>query len=422
MWRYSVHQSLMGILPKADEKRYCIQALFYDCLNIGQYRSLNIVKNICVTSRRSLYLCFNHKEGEQHMAVPFPKPDDPLDFNSALECTKLDAHFTLRNVPESSDNNLLIASWNIANFGVQDRTDESLLILAFIMKRFDLIAVQEVNDNFREFVRCVELMGDHFDFVMSDTGGNSERLAYVYNKNKVTADELFGEVALTERRFPKRDVTVRYRRHSQEMVQTFENVKFKPFDRNPFIGSFSSGNISFVMANVHLYFGAFQNSGSESKRLKYARRVLEIHALAKWARDRVKSGNAWNEHIILLGDMNIPNMEYNESTIKALHKFSWKAVDLYRGSGLARNEKLTRIGGSNLGNDKTYDQIAFAPTDLKNRVKQHGVFDFDNAVFDEKWQELSAQMSNGKAVRAFNKYLRYYLSDHRPIWVELDRQ
>ena len=51
--------------------------------------------------------------------------------------------------------------------------------------------------------------------------------------------------------------------------------------------------------------------------------------------------------------MNVPNMKNNEATIKALEQFSWTAGDLYEETGTARTERLTRIGGSNLGNDKT---------------------------------------------------------------------
>ena len=173
------------------------------------------------------------------------------------------------------------------------------------------------------------------------------------------------------------------------------------------------------MANVHLYFGSFQKSSKESDRLKYARRVLEIHALAKWAKDRVKSGHAWNDHIVLLGDMNVPNMENNEATIKALRQFSWTAVDLYKGSYLAKTEKLTRVGGSNLGNDKTYDQIAFAPTSLKENILSHGVFDFDAAIFSDLWTDIASDQKHAQATRDFCKYVRRYISDHRPIWVEL---
>ena len=75
--------------------------------------------------------------------------------------------------------------------------------------------------------------------------------------------------------------------------------------------------------------------------------------------------------------------------------------------------------GGNQGNDKTYDQIAFAPTALRDRVENHGVFDFDGAVFASKWKALSRTRTKDRTVKEFNKYLRHYLSDHRPVWVEI---
>lgn len=322
-------------------------------------------------------------------------------------------------MPVSSSNRLLLASWNIANLGVQERSKGARKVLAHIMKRFNLIAVQEINDDYRKFVDIVKLMGRDFDFIMSDSAGNDERLAYVFNTRRVAPRNLFGEVALRPRENLKRNVKVHYRQSRQDKVQTFKNVWFTPFDGNPFIGSFNCGEIDFLLANVHLYFGKFQQSSKEADRRKYARRVLEIYALAKWAQDRSAKGNAWDKDIVLLGDMNVPNMKNNEATIKALEQFSWTAVDLYEETGTARTERLTRIGGSNLGNDKTYDQIAFAPTALKNRIVSHGVFYFDAVVFASKWKQLARTRTDAKTVKAFNPYLRRYLSDHRPIWVEL---
>lgn len=352
------------------------------------------------------------------MAIPFPKPTPALRITASSEIKALNKHFTRRRVPKPTDHRLLLASWNIANLGVQKRTAGAQKVIAHILKRFDLVAVQEINDNYRQFTEIVEQMGPAYDFVMSDTAGNDERLTFVYNANKVVPGQLFGEIALRPREYPRRDVKVHYRQSRQDKVQTFKDMRFTPFDRNPFIGSFSCGEVDLVLANVHLYFGAFQKSSNEKKRMKYARRVLEIFALAKWASDRSSGGNAWDKDIVLLGDMNVPNMSDNEATINALEQFSWRAIDLYE-SGLASTNSLTRIGGSNLGNDKTYDQIAFAPTALRNRVMSHGVYDFDAAVFGSKWKSLSNANTHGKAVKEFNRYLRHYLSDHRPVWVEI---
>ena len=66
---------------------------------------------------------------------------------------------------------------------------------------------------------------------------------------------------------------------------------------------------------------------------------------------------------------------------------------------------------SNISNDKTYDQIAFLPG-MKSRIVTHGVFPFDNALF--------ADLYKSKPAADFKSYVRYYISDHRPMWMELN--
>ena len=91
------------------------------------------------------------------MAIPFAEPDPELRFNGTTERAALDAHFVTREVPASRNGRLLLASWNIANLGAHDRPNRSLRLIAHILSRFDLIAVQEVNDNFRVFQSIVRL-------------------------------------------------------------------------------------------------------------------------------------------------------------------------------------------------------------------------------------------------------------------------
>lgn len=354
------------------------------------------------------------------MAIPFKEPSPSYRYNAAEEMTAIDQHFEMRNVPASRDGRLLLASWNIANLGAQKRPPRALLILSHMLSRFDLIAVQEVNNNFRTFEKIVRDMDGDFDFVMSDKAGNSERLAYIYRTDKVRIDKLWGEVALTKREYPKRSVKVHFRKDGQDQTRTIKNHRFVPFDRNPYIGSFRCDKLGFVLANVHLYFGAFQNSSTDAKQLKYARRVLEIFALSRWAERVSSGGNAWDRDIILLGDMNIPNMDQNESTIKALKKFGWQSLDYVSDQTIGvDNTQLSHIGGSNLGNDKTYDQIALSPTALRGKVSKTGVFDFDNAVFKSKWDDLAGSLTRSKAISMFARYTKFHLSDHRPLWMEL---
>ena len=354
------------------------------------------------------------------MAIPFKEPNPSYRYSSVIEIEALDAHFDAREVPVSRDGRLLLATWNIANLGAQKRPPRALPIISHILSRFDLIAVQEVNDNFKTFEKIVEGMHGDFDFVMSDKAGNAERLAFIYRTGKVELDKLWGEVALNKNEYPKRTVDVHYRQGGRDQVQTFRNHRFVPFDRNPHVGSFRVDKLGFVLANVHLYFGAFQNSTTEKKRLKFARRVLEIFALSRWANRVSSGGNAWDRDIILLGDMNVPNIERNEATIKALKQFGWLSLDYVSNRSIGTNAtQLSHIGGSNLGNDKTYDQIAFAPTQLRGKVSTSGVFDFDNAVFKSKWEEISTSMSHTKAIKLFSRYVKFHISDHRPLWVEI---
>jgi len=344
------------------------------------------------------------------MAIPFKSPTPKYRFTVADEQAAIDNLFTTRNVPVSRNGRLLLASWNIANLGVQKRTNRALELISHILRRFDLIAVQEVNDSFSTFRKIVKDMGANFDYIMSDTAGNNERLAFVYRTDKVEPINLFGELALRPREYPKHTVKVKWRdRNGNDKIDTFKNYSFVPFDRNPYIGSFRCGRIDVILVNVHLYFGEFQDSKTPELRKKYARRVLEIYALSKWANSRFKKRTTYDKDIVLLGDMNVPAMDPGESTYKALTKFGWKPVDY-----------VTRTAGSNLGNDKTYDQLVFAPGSVGNKVKSHGVFDFDNAVFKTLWNRLESELPRSRAIGLFNRHVKHHFSDHRPLWVELD--
>ena len=55
-------------------------------------------------------------------------------------------------VEKKADENLLVASWNIKEFGhTKQRLDESYIYIAEILSRFDLIAIQEVKSTLKDF-------------------------------------------------------------------------------------------------------------------------------------------------------------------------------------------------------------------------------------------------------------------------------
>ena len=54
------------------------------------------------------------------------------------------------------------------------------------------------------------------------------------------------------------------------------------------------------------------------------------------------------------------------------------------------------------------------PCSLQGRATRSAwrVFDFDRVVFEDMYEE--------RGLKSFRAYVRYYLSDHRPIWAAID--
>ncbi len=67
--------------------------------------------------------------------------------------------------------------------------------------------------------------------------------------------------------------------------------------------------------------------------------------------------------------------------------------------------------GSTIATEHTYDQIIFCPNTNGNCwTSRAGVFDFDGAVSEKLWRTACKGQ--------FFAWLRYHLSDHRPLWAE----
>ena len=307
----------------------------------------------------------------------FPKPTFVYNFDVDNEIQNLLNHKATRQIPDKSDDKLLIATWNIANLGLQKRWNEHYKIIAEIISWFDVIAIQETNDNL-EGINNIELeLPTYYDLIYSDKGGNNERSAFIYNSQKIGRLELVAEISI-----PPKD-------HKHIKIKGV-NTKFTGFDRTPYLCSFGWNNHKLIFITVHSFFG------SESK-TDVERRSLEAYAISRYADLSKKSKYAFTQNIIAMGDFNIPKVEAGDQTYEALMK-----------RGLKLPHHSTQIY-SNINNDKQYDQIAFLPS-LKSKITANGVFDFDGPIFPDLWQS---------SVPNFKKYLKYYISDHRPMWMEL---
>ena len=131
------------------------------------------------------------------------KPDFSFSFVFENERKSLEKHRFLedRRVPERSSDNLIIASWNLTNFGLQKREKDHIKLIAEIMKPFDVIALQEIADDVEQFNMLLEALlevsqddrGVQWEYLYTDVAGNNERLAYVFRADRVTATGLAAE-------------------------------------------------------------------------------------------------------------------------------------------------------------------------------------------------------------------------------------
>ena len=179
-------------------------------------------------------------------------------------------------------------------------------------------------------------------------------MAFIYDAARVDLLEKVGEVAVP----PRWKYVIKVPNSTQ---------KFNGFDRNPYLAAFRLGNIDTVLVNVHLYFG----SGSSNDK---NRRFMETLATARWADLRRKSDNAFTDKIMIMGDFNLEKVGWDDPMWRILGE-----------KGLFLVPHSTYVGGSNIKDDRPYDQIAFFPGAMGDRVEASGVFDFDGALFSSLW-------------------------------------
>lgn len=281
--------------------------------------------------------------------------------------------------PRRTDHNLLIGTWNIRGFGKihpqwtenpadPKRNLRALACIAEVVRRFDVIAIQEVKrdtSGIRTLVR--DFLGKNWGLLLSDVSagakGNIERLAFIYDRRRVSPSGLAGEIVLPP---------------------TAAGDPAEQFDRTPYIVGFESASDSFSLLTAHIRYGDNPQD-----------RLPELKALADYVareiRDRSRLPGAEEANLIVLGDFNIDR------------RIDDPLFDAFLSSGLFVPEAIRDLKTTYNTTPKYYDQIAWFRGDLnllsENRA---GVVDFAGAVFKEL---TPLQMT-------------YRMSDHFPLWVE----
>ena len=179
---------------------------------------------------------------------------DPLPLEVQENLAKLKGDLDEKIPSKELDRNLLIASWNIRAFGnltrewMSKESDSprrdlhSIFCIAEILRRFDVIAVQEVKSNLRALRDTLKLLGDNWSMILTDTnkgsGGNEERMAYLFDTRRLNLSGLAGELVIPN-----------------EWVNNPDKVLKEQFVRSPYAVSFRAGKKTFILVTVHIKYG-----------------------------------------------------------------------------------------------------------------------------------------------------------------------
>jgi len=314
----------------------------------------------------------------------------------------------------SDERSLRLATWNIMHFGdggAYARTTESMLYIAEIIDHFDLVAIQEVNENLDALNDLMRRnLGGDWDYIVTDTvagsKGNSERLAFAYRRSKVWFRKEAGEIVLPT---------------GQEIADPgTDQVGAKvQFARTPFSVSFQSSWFKFKLCTVHIFYG---NATETSPEMEHRRREIERIAQFLAERQQQQQRALGDEaNFILLGDFNIVSPQH--ATMRALEEAGFTIP------------QAIKDAPSSLSGKHHYDQIAFLLADKRFEFRTSGVFDMFDVVYRdqdadhyidvvkpasfERNSEGELRDREQKAAYFRNYYRKHQMSDHKLLWCEI---
>lgn len=375
-------------------------------------------------------------------------------------------------LPEKREKSVLLGTFNIRELGkVENRTQQAWDFLKMICERFDLLAIQEVQDNLDGIRHLHKGLGSDFGLVVSDTTGNTpgsssgstERLAFLFRWARIRRTELASDISydrttVVETLFENREIfsqawndhlaklKSREKTNKEREVQGKKKLpepgiilpRFLTFIRQPHCASFEvvpqvagAKPFEFLVVNVHLLYG-------EDKQ----ERQWEFEALIEWLTMRAKMRDAASyENIIMMGDC---NLEFEDTNVKREEIDEWlKELNSTKLKGkkaakvnfplLDPHPILTRNPiRTNARQNQTYDQIAIFAHDERlpdykaNETAgsqedgyDYGVFKytdlFAQALFDgQNFDQLTKQDQN-----SITRRTEWDISDHMPAWFRL---
>jgi hypothetical protein len=196
-------------------------------------------------------------------------------------------------IPSKQNQNLLIGTWNIRAFnrltpkwrsvdGDSPLRDLSnVLCIAETLRRFDVVAVQEVGSAPEAFLAALKALGSGWGYLLTDVVlgdlGHGERLAFIYDQRRLRPSGLACELVV-----------------APEEAGVSGAVLDRQFARTPYAVSFARGSALFTLVTLHVYYGNEAND-----------RVGELRKIAQWLGDWGSGKDEWGKNLMALGDFNI---------------------------------------------------------------------------------------------------------------------
>lgn len=286
------------------------------------------------------------------------------------------------SVPAKTAVNLLIATWNLRAFGdlttkwaagprdSPKRDWHAVACIAEVVSRFDVIALQEVRRNTTALRFLLELLGSAWRVIASDVtegpAGNGERLAFLYNTDRLQPSGLVGEIVLPP----------------------LGPDPQRQFARTPYVAGFNRTGTEFTLASVHVLWG--KNA---------AERLPEVTAFAQWMRAWADRPHDWNHNLMVLGDFN-------------LDRIGDPLYEAFITTGLWPPSELNTVPRTIFDNNKTrhyYDQIAWFTNPDGTSHLQNMTYTGHAGSFDFIPHLMTGLTRNE---------ISWRISDHYPLWTE----
>jgi endonuclease/exonuclease/phosphatase family metal-dependent hydrolase len=320
-----------------------------------------------------------------------PAITDTLPAAVETDLAALDQHLDQVVPAKTPNDNLVIGTWNLRAFasltrqwtaGSKDnpkRDLRALLAIGHVLRRFDVIAIQEVKGDLRALRDLIAWLGEDWAFLMTDVtaggAGNDERMAFLFDTTRLKPSGLACELVVPQ----------------EWLNEVAPDALKTQFARTPYAVSFKAGTSTFILVTLHVTFG-------DPKR----DRIPELKGIARWMRSWADQENDWSHNLIALGDFNIDRKGDP----------LWQA---FTSTGLTAPDALNQVPRTVFSDPskpdaaKFYDQIAWfqdaqGNARLSMKYRSAGYVDFLPYVYTDT--DLAKQA------------ISYRVSDHFPLWVE----